>query len=85
MISYLFSRKGASINSLCLISLFTLRMINNGVYRAGFARTQEAYDGAVQEVFSGLDKVLFGSKQKGGGNKERVDTLLENINGGVNK
>jgi len=32
-------------------------MINNGVYRAGFARTQEAYDGAVQEVFSGLDKV----------------------------
>ena len=32
-------------------------MINNGVYRAGFARTQEAYDVAVNEVFAGLDKV----------------------------
>ena len=32
-------------------------MINNGVYRAGFARTQEAYDIAVNEVFAGLDKV----------------------------
>lgn len=32
-------------------------MINNGVYRSGFAKTQEAYDVAVQEVFSGLDKI----------------------------
>ena len=31
--------------------------INNGVYRAGFARTQEAYDIAVKEVFDGLDKI----------------------------
>jgi len=31
--------------------------INNGVYRAGFAKTQEAYDIAVREVFAGLDKV----------------------------
>ena len=31
--------------------------INNGVYRAGFARTQDAYDTAVTEVFETLDKI----------------------------
>lgn len=31
--------------------------INNGVYRAGFATTQEAYQKAVVEVFEALDKV----------------------------
>ena len=31
--------------------------VNNGVYRAGFARTQEAYDGAVAEVFETLDAI----------------------------
>ncbi|QCU72612.1 glutathione S-transferase family protein [Luteimonas yindakuii] len=29
--------------------------LNNGVYRAGFARSQEAYDSAVAEVFDTLD------------------------------
>ncbi len=29
--------------------------LNNGVYRAGFARTQEAYDAAVRDVFDVLD------------------------------
>ncbi|KAF9528020.1 glutathione S-transferase [Crepidotus variabilis] len=31
--------------------------INNGVYRTGFATTQEAYSKAVKEVFESLDKV----------------------------
>ena len=31
--------------------------VNNGVYRAGFARTQEAYDAAVHEVFATLDAI----------------------------
>jgi putative glutathione S-transferase len=31
--------------------------VNNGVYRAGFARTQEAYDRAVVEVFDTLDRI----------------------------
>ncbi|EAU89385.2 glutathione S-transferase [Coprinopsis cinerea okayama7 len=31
--------------------------INNGVYRAGFATTQSAYEKAVHEVFDSLDKV----------------------------
>ena len=39
--------------------------INNGVYRAGFARTQEAYDDAVNQLFSVLDE---------------LDDLLENRN-----
>jgi len=34
---------------------FIYPMINNGVYRAGFATTQEAYEEAVTEVFSALD------------------------------
>ncbi|XP_065888740.1 glutathionyl-hydroquinone reductase YqjG-like [Dysidea avara] len=33
------------------------RDINNGVYRSGFATTQEAYDKAVREVFAALDRV----------------------------
>ena len=40
-----------------LTILFSSRDINNGVYRAGFATKQEAYDKAVREVFAALDKV----------------------------
>ena len=31
--------------------------VNNGVYRAGFARTQAAYDAAVLQVFATLDEI----------------------------
>ncbi len=31
--------------------------VNNGVYRAGFARTQEAYDEAVAQVFENLEAI----------------------------
>lgn len=34
-----------------------LRMVNNGVYRAGFATTQEAYEEAAVEVFAMLDEL----------------------------
>ena len=34
---------------------FVYEHLNNGVYRAGFAKTQDAYDAAVAKVFKGLD------------------------------
>ena len=34
-----------------------LELFSDGVYRAGMASTQEAYDGAVKEVFDGLDRL----------------------------
>jgi putative glutathione S-transferase len=38
-----------------LVNEFVYAHLNNGVYRAGFAATQEAYDDAVEKVFAGLD------------------------------
>lgn len=39
------------------INAFVYERINNGVYRAGFATTQEAYDEAVAALFEGLNEV----------------------------
>src|SRR4030095_146870 len=37
------------------INDFVYEHLNNGVYRAGFARTQQAYEDAVKKVFHGLE------------------------------
>lgn len=37
------------------VNAFVYEHVNNGVYRAGFAKTQAAYDEAVAKVFRGLD------------------------------
>ena len=39
------------------INDFVYSHFNNGVYRAGFARSQEAYDDAVKKVFVCLDQM----------------------------
>ncbi len=53
--------------------------VNNGVYRAGFARTQEAYDKAVYEVFETLDAIdaeLAGSRYLTGDRFTEADLRL---------
>lgn len=53
--------------------------INNGVYRCGFARSQEAYDEAVQQLFEHLDKVegiLSKSRYLTGSNFTEADIRL---------
>ena len=42
-----------------ILYLSAFRGLNNGVYRAGFARTQEAYETAVKIVFESLDRVIL--------------------------
>ncbi|XP_021369355.1 uncharacterized protein LOC110460647 [Mizuhopecten yessoensis] len=54
-------------------------MINNGVYRSGFATSQEAYDVAVREVFKGLDRVediLSKNRYLTGSNLTEADVRL---------
>ena len=36
---------------------FVYEHINNGVYRSGFAKTQESYEAACRKVFTGLDEI----------------------------
>ncbi|KAJ4822746.1 hypothetical protein Tsubulata_004131 [Turnera subulata] len=53
--------------------------INNGVYRCGFAQSQEAYDRAVNDLFSTLDKVeahLGGSRYLCGDTLTLADVCL---------
>ncbi|KAF7331790.1 Glutathione S-transferase [Mycena kentingensis (nom. inval.)] len=53
--------------------------INNGVYRSGFATTQEAYEAAVPVVFDGLDKaekILDGKDYLVGGQLTEADIRL---------
>ena len=39
------------------INAFVYKNVNNGVYRAGFATSQEAYDEAIGNLFSALDQL----------------------------
>jgi len=39
------------------LSAFVYETVNNGVYQAGFAQTQSAYDDAVVKVFAALDRL----------------------------
>ena len=39
------------------INDFVYHRVNNGVYRCGFARSQEAYDAAYDELFAALDEL----------------------------
>lgn len=42
-------------NEIDQLNTFIFDNVNNGVYKAGFARTQEAYDEAVSTLFEALD------------------------------
>lgn len=53
--------------------------VNNGVYRSGFARTQEAYDKAVREVFDAfgaIDAALACSRYLAGDRFTEADLRL---------
>ena len=53
------------------LNAFIYPSINNGVYRAGFATTQEAYEGAFTELFGALVRVeeVLGSRRYLAGNR----------------
>lgn len=55
--------------SLVAINEWVYPNLNNGVYRAGFCRSQSAYDTAVTDVFAALDRLeeIFGTNPYVGG------------------
>jgi putative glutathione S-transferase len=64
MFNSAFNGVGAAADDLCPpdllaeideVNTFLYEHLNNGVYRAGFAKTQAAYEEAVAKVFKGLD------------------------------
>ena len=61
------------------LNAFIYPNINNGVYRAGFATTQQAYEDAVKDVFMALDKLegmLANQRYLVGGQITEVDWRL---------
>jgi putative glutathione S-transferase len=61
------------------VNAFVYPMINNGVYRAGFAAAQSAYDEAVAEVFAGLaraEEILSGRRWLAGNRFTEADIRL---------
>jgi len=56
---------------------WTYHQINNGVYKCGFARTQEAYDEAVESLYEGLDKLEHVLKTSGWKFLLSDDTITE--------
>ena len=47
----------ALTNEIDKLNVFIFNRINNGVYKAGFARTQEAYEAAVVTLFDALNTI----------------------------
>ncbi len=61
------------------LNLFIYDKVNNGVYRAGFAGTQAAYEAAVQRLFEALDELdqrLSQSRYLFGGTPTEADWRL---------
>ena len=61
------------------INAYTYENVNNGVYRAGFATTQEAYEEAFRALFDALDTLdrrLFGQRYLVGNTLTEADWRL---------
>lgn len=61
------------------LNAYTYQNINNGVYRAGFARSQDAYEKAVGDLFAALDTIeqrLAGQKYLLGEHLSEADIRL---------
>ena len=61
------------------VDAFVYENVNNGVYRAGFATTQEAYDEAYERLFDALDQLearLASSRFLVGGSPTEADWRL---------